>query len=140
MSKVLIIEDERDLLEMYQVQFEAADFDAFTADNLDDGFKLAKKEKPDVILLDLLLSQKEVTEENNNRGGYVLLDKLMADPETRKIKVIVFSNLDTQEDREAALKKGACEYLIKSEVTPKEIIKIVGGMIEKGECRLQDKK
>lgn len=125
MKKILIIEDELDLLEMYKMQFEASGMEVVATDDLKEGFALAKKEKPDVVLLDLLLSQKEVSEENDSRGGYVLLDQLKADPATKKIKAIVFSNLDTQKDREMAIEKGACAYLVKSETIPKELVKIV---------------
>lgn len=124
MKKILIIEDELDLLEMYKIQFEASGVEVLITDDQEQGFALAKKEKPDAILLDLLLSQKDGFEENNNRGGYVLLDQLKADPATKQIKVIVFSNLDTQVDREKSLKKGACVYLVKSEIVPKELVKI----------------
>jgi CheY-like chemotaxis protein len=130
MSKVLIIEDELDLLEMYKTQFEASGMDVVATDQLKKGFVLAKKEKPDVILLDLLLSQKEISEENDNRGGYVLLDQLKADSATKKIKVVVFSNLDTQDDREKSIKKGASAYVVKSETVPKDLVKIV-----KKQCR-----
>ena len=125
MPKVLIIEDELDLLEMYKMQFEATDLEVFTADNLESGLKLAKSEKPDVMLLDLLLSQKEVTEDNDSRGGYVLLKQLKADDDTKDIKVIIFSNLDTQDDREEAMRRGAFGYLIKSETVPKEVVGLV---------------
>ncbi|MFH1564669.1 MAG: response regulator [bacterium] len=124
MKKVLIIEDEFDLLEMYKIQFEMSGMEVVIAGDPKQGFALAKREKPDVIFLDLLLSQKEISEKNNNRGGYILLDQLKSDPATKKIKVIVFSNLDTQIDRERAIQKGACAYLVKSETVPKDLVKI----------------
>jgi len=125
MSKVLIIEDELDILEMYETQFENADVDVIGCDNLKDGFILAKEINPDVILLDLLLSQKEVSGEKSGRGGCILLDELKNDPETKDIKVIIFSNLDTQEDRQEAFKRGAYAYLVKSEMVPKHVVSVV---------------
>lgn len=125
MKKVLIIEDEIDLVEMYKMQFEAEEMDVVVAKTAEQGFVVAKKEKPDVILLDLLLSQENICEKNHYNEGYMVLDQLKADPATQKIKVIVFSNLDTQVDREKSIQKGACVYLIKSEMTPKDLVKIV---------------
>lgn len=125
MKKVLIIEDEDDLIEMYKMQFEAEDMEVLVAKTIEQGFALAKKGKPDVILLDLLLSQKDICEKNHYNDGYIVLDMLKADSATKKIKVVVFSNLDTQIDREMSIQKGACVYLIKSEMTPKELVEIV---------------
>ncbi|MFH1565109.1 MAG: response regulator [bacterium] len=128
MLKVLIVEDELDLREMYKVQFETTGAQVFGADNIEDGFKIAKKEKPDVALVDLLIKQDE-GDKTQAPNGFILLDKLQAGKETKNTKVVIISNLDTPEAKDEAKKKGAVGYIMKAETVPKDVVDKVRGFV-----------
>lgn len=120
MSKVLIIEDDAFLSKMYAKKFEVAGFETQVAHDGVEGYAKAKTFKPDLILMDILMPK---------QNGIETLDKLKADPELKDIPVIMATNLSTTDDAETAKKKGAVRYIVKSEVTPADIVKIVSGYI-----------
>jgi len=113
MKKILIIEDEKDLAEMYKEKLEIEGFKVFLASNVEEGLRVAKKEKPDLILLDILLG-----EEN----GIYFLKKQKDDKEISEIPVVAFSNYDNSQTKKEAKKFGVKEYLIKTNFTPKEFV------------------
>ena len=113
MSKVLLVEDDSLMVKMYNLKFEHDGFDVDTA--LDGEEALQKvKNKPDVIVLDIMLPK---------IGGTEVLEKIKADPETKDIPVIVLTNLNVTEEDVAKTKDlGAKEILMKTEVTPQEVV------------------
>lgn len=111
--KILIIEDEKILKEMYEEKLEREGFEVIGVLDCQKGFELAKKEKPDIILLDILLP-----EEN----GIDFLRKLRQDEETKALKVLAFSNYDDKRTRQEAEDLGVKEYLIKANYTPRQVI------------------
>ncbi|MCP6718788.1 MAG: response regulator [Patescibacteria group bacterium] len=113
MKKILIIEDEKILGEMYQDRFVKDGFKVILALDSRKGLELAKKEKPDLIILDILLPRE---------NGVTFLEWLKKDPKISSIKVVVFSNYDEPDTRKKALRLGAKEYLIKADYTPEEIV------------------
>lgn len=112
-KKILIVEDEKMLREMYIRKFSRAGYKVIGADDAKTGFKMAKKEKPDLILLDILLPKE---------NGNYMLARLRQDPETSKIDVVAFSNFEDSRAREEATKLGVLDYLIKTDFTPKQIV------------------
>ena len=113
MKKILLIEDEKILAEMYRDKFTQAGFEVFLAFESREGLELAKKEKPDLIVLDILLPRK---------NGVSFLKEWKEDPRISKIPVVALSNYDHPETRKKALELGAKEYIIKTDYTPKEIV------------------
>jgi DNA-binding response OmpR family regulator len=113
MRKILIIEDERVLAQMYREKFEKKGFKVYLAFNSNEGLNLAKKEKPDLILLDILLPGK---------NGISFLKWLKNEPEISSIPVVVISNYDDPKAKEEALKFGAKEYLLKADYTPQQLV------------------
>ncbi|MFA5742623.1 MAG: response regulator [Candidatus Paceibacterota bacterium] len=113
MPKILVIEDEQILAEMYKDKFEKEGFDIVMARDGKVGMEVMKKEKPALVLLDILLP---------NENGIEFLKKKMEDPEISSIPVIVFSNFDDPDTKKETLALGAREYLIKSNHNPKEIV------------------
>lgn len=113
MKKILIIEDEKILADMYHERFTQAGFKVSSAFDAEEGLVLAKKEKPDLIVLDILLPRK---------NGISFLKKLRETPEGSSVLVIAFSNYDDPEIKEQAQKLGAKDYLIKTNYTPEEIV------------------
>ena len=97
---------------MYQTKFEADGFEVFIADNGVIGLELAKKEKPDIIMLDVILPQLD---------GFSVLEEIKKDQATKKIPVIMLTNLGTEEDKIKGEKMGALDYLVKASLTPGQV-------------------
>jgi len=112
-KKILIIEDEKILREMYQDKFTQAGFDITLVGSAEEGIELVSKVKPDLILLDILLPEK---------NGISFLTRLRKKPEFDSLPVVAFSNFDSPETRKAAFELGVKDYLIKTNFTPKEIV------------------
>lgn len=112
-KKILLIEDDKFLRELMGQKIINLNYDLVTAVDGEEGLKKIKKEKPDVVLLDLMLP---------GMNGFEVLEKAKADPDIAKIPVIILSNLGQAEDIEKGLKLGAKDFLIKAHFTPQEII------------------
>lgn len=113
MKKILLIEDEKILAEMYRDKFTQAGFEVLLSFEAEEGLKLVKKERPDLILLDILLPRE---------NGIFFLIELRNEPEIVSIPVVVFSNYDDPTIKTKAAKLGVKEYLIKTNHTPQEIV------------------
>ena len=114
MKKILLVEDEKILGEMYKDKFSKAGFEVHLVREAEEGLKLVKKEKPDLVVLDILLPRE---------NGIFFLEERKKDSEIFSIPVIAFSNFDDPETKKEALKLGAKDYLIKTNYTPEEIVK-----------------
>lgn len=115
-KRILIIEDEPILADMYATRFAREGFNVSTAGSLTKGVTLAKKEKPHLILLDILLP---------DGNGISFLKTKQSEKSIASIPVVAFSNFDDPETRKQALALGALEYLIKTAYTPKELLEKV---------------
>lgn len=113
MKKVLIIEDEPTLIEMYRDRLSHAGFKVFTAIEAEEGIDITIKKLPDLIILDMLLPRK---------NGIAFLRDQKKHSEISEIPVVILSNFDSQETREDASKLGAKDYLLKTDYTPTELI------------------
>lgn len=116
MAKILIVEDDPLMSRMYQTIFTFEKYTVVTAENGLVGLEKARSEKPTLILLDVMMPK---------MNGLEVLEKLKADPDTKKIPVIVLTNLAGTRDAEVALTKGAVKYIIKSEYEPKQVADMV---------------
>lgn len=111
-KKILIIEDDQAITIMYKGKLESDGFLVLTATNGADGLELAKKEGPDLIMLDIILPQLD---------GFSVLAELKKDIKTKGIPVIMLTNLGTDEDKAKGEKMGAQDYFIKANLTPAQI-------------------
>lgn len=111
--KILIIEDEKILVEMYYDVFVQAGFKVFSATEAKEGLEMAKKEKPDLIVLDILLPRE---------NGISFLEWHKKDPEIASIPVVVFTNYDGLDTQKKAKKLGVKDYLIKADFTPQQFV------------------
>ncbi|MDO8436037.1 MAG: response regulator [bacterium] len=114
MKKILIVEDEKILGEMYRDKFVQEGFGITLAPSAEDALEILKTEKPDLILLDILLPK---------TNGISFLGKIKKDPNLSSIPVVAFSNYDSPETKKEAFALGVKDYLIKTDYTPQEIIK-----------------
>ena len=112
-KNILIIEDDKFLRELIAQKLRKEDYEISEAFDGEEGIKKVKEEKPDLILLDLILP---------GIDGFEVLSKVKEDPVLAQIPVIILSNLGQKEDIEKGLKLGAIDYLIKAHFTPGEII------------------
>ena len=121
-EKVLIVEDDKFLLKAYRIKFKKAGFEIFTAKDGSSGFEAAKKKKPSIILLDLMLPK---------MNGFEFLKKIKKDKKLKNIPVIAISVLGQKIDQEKALLLGAEDYFIKTDYTLDDVIKKVKTFIKK---------
>lgn len=120
--KILIVEDDGFLQQMYVTKLEMEGFQVVAADDGEKGLKAMKKEMPDLVLLDLLLPKKD--------GFEVLADKAK-DPEIKEIPVLVLTNLGQKQDIEQCFELGAKDYLIKAHFIPSEVVTKIREILEK---------
>jgi len=113
MSKVLILEDDKFLRELIAQKLQREGFLISEAIDGEEGLKKIREEKPDLVLLDLILP---------GIDGFEVLKKIKDDESTSQIPVIVLSNLGQKDDVDRGIKLGAVDYLIKAHFTPGEII------------------
>lgn len=120
-QKILIVEDDGFLASIYAQKLEVEGFDVAFATNGEDGLKLAEKDHPALILLDLLMPKMD---------GFEFLEKAKADAGLKSIPVLVLTNLGQREDVERCLKLGAAGYVIKAHSLPQETVKRVKEILE----------
>jgi len=122
MAKILIVEDDKFLRELISQKLSKQDeFEVVEAIDGEKGLKKIEEEKPDLILLDLILP---------GIDGFEVLSKAKDNPETSSIPVIILSNLGQKDEIERGLKLGANDYLVKAHFTLGEIIEKVQEVLE----------
>ncbi len=107
--RVLFVEDDADLAEMYRLKLELDGYTVTRAADGEEGLRMAKAIHPDIVFLDIRLPRMD---------GFQVLERMRADEELRHIPVIILSNYGENELVERGLKLGALEYLIKAETSP----------------------
>jgi len=120
-KKILIIEDDKFLRELIGQKLLKEGYDIVEAVDGEKGIKSIKEEKPDLVLLDLILP---------GMDGFEVLTKIKEDAGVAQIPVIILSNLGQKDDIEKGLKMGAKDYLIKAHFTPGEIIDKIKVVLE----------
>jgi len=114
-KKILLIEDDSTQVMLYEIEFKLFGYKLLIAQNGKDGIKIALKEKPDLILLDLLLG---------DINGLEVLKTIKNNKNTKETKILVLSNYNKKGLEDECKKLGAISYLTKSDFIPKEIVKI----------------
>lgn len=111
-KKILLIDDDPNIIQLYASVFHEAGFDTLVARNGQEGLEKAKNEAPSLILLDLKMP---------GMSGFDVLQKLKEDDSTSATPVFIISNYPEGENLEKAKKLGAEDFLIKSQHTPNQI-------------------
>jgi len=111
--KLLIVDDDVFLLDMYSVKFKEAGFQVEVAENGETAIKKLKEISPNVILLDVVMPKMD---------GLETLRQIKKDKLAEGAKIIVLTNLGQKEDVERGLKLGADDYIIKAHFTPTEVL------------------
>ena len=128
---ILLIEDDIALRDIYQERFKAEGFMVQVATDGEEALNLAMKERPEIILLDIMLPK---------ISGFDVLDILRNTPETKGIRIIVLSALSQSTDVKRGKFLGADLYLVKSQVTLSEVIEEVKKMLEAAPERTPEEK
>ncbi|MDD4272006.1 MAG: response regulator [Patescibacteria group bacterium] len=120
--KILLVEDDSFLLGMYATKFEIEGFKVIMAEDGEKAVRLAPKELPDIILLDIILPKV---------NGFDVLSQLKANSITANIPVILLTNLSQKDEIEKGLKMGAEDYLIKAHFMPSEVVEKIKKVLNK---------
>ena len=110
--KVLVIEDDPSVAEMYRLRLATDGYEVVVGCDGEEGLQLALDEVPDFIYLDLRLPKMD---------GFEVLERLRAMPATAQIPVVILSNYGDPETRARGLKLGALDFLVKAETTPRQL-------------------
>lgn len=119
-KKLLIVEDDRFLARSYEIAFADTEFELQTLFDGANVYQTVKRFQPDVILLDIVLPQK---------NGFEVLRELKANLVTRKIPVVIASNLGQPEEIAKGKTLGAVAYIVKSETSIVDVVKTVKSVI-----------
>jgi CheY-like chemotaxis protein len=120
MAKVLLVEDDPMVSRLYERVLTAGGHEVMLAMDGDEGITMAFSDKPDLILLDIMMPKK---------NGMEVLEELKKDNQTKEIPVIVLTNLIGDANAEEAMGKGAERYIEKVAYEPKQIQDIVGQVL-----------
>lgn len=110
--KVLVIEDDRFLIKAYEAKFKMEGFSVSIAHDGEEGIKKIQAEKPDIILLDLIMPRMD---------GFDVLEKMQQHKDWKQIPILILTNLGQEDDRERGLKLGAKDYFVKADYSLAQI-------------------
>jgi DNA-binding response OmpR family regulator len=115
-KKVLIVDDDPFILDMYVLKFKDDGFNVEVAMDGKKAFEEAQAKQPDIILLDVIMPLMD---------GFEVLQKIKNDPSLKDTPVIMLTNLGQKEDMEKGMTLGAADYVIKAHFTPSEVVQKV---------------
>ena len=116
MTKILLVEDDKSLREIYGVRLLAEGYDIISAGDGEEALAMAIKDRPNLILSDVMMPK---------ISGFDMLDILRSTTETRDIKVIMMTALSSEEQRQRGVSLGADRYLVKSQVGIEDVVRTV---------------
>jgi len=121
-AKILLVDDDRVFAEMYKLRLESSGYEVVIVEDGEKALVTAMRERPDLILLDIMMPK---------INGLDVLDILKTTPETRDIPVIVLTALLKDVNEVRGLMSGAVEYLVKSEVTPQQVLEKIEEVLQR---------
>jgi len=121
--KILLVEDDQLLVNMYKTKFEAEGCEVITASDGASGLNAATTHKPDAIVLDIMMPK---------LSGMDFLRELNQDEWIKNIPVLVLTNLSQQEEAKKALELGAKDYLLKASLTPGQVVDKIRNYLQSG--------
>ena len=113
MKRILLIEDDPFLIDIYTTKIKELDFSVDVANDGAEGLRMLREKSFDLLMLDIVLPHLD---------GWQVLKQIREEEELKNLKVIVLSNLGQKEEVEKGLKLGAVKYLIKAHYTPAEVV------------------
>lgn len=116
MTKIMLVEDDKSLREIYSIRLVAEGYDIVSAGDGEEALAMAVREKPDLIVSDVMMPK---------ISGFDMLDILRSTEETKNIKIIMMTALSSEDQRKRGESLGADKYLIKSQVGIEDVINAV---------------
>lgn len=116
MSKIMLVEDDNSLREIYSIRLTAEGYAIVSAGDGEEALAMAVKERPDLIISDVMMPK---------ISGFDMLDILRSTPETKDIKVIMMTALSSEDQRARGEHLGADRYLVKSQVGIEDVVNVV---------------
>ena len=116
MSKIMVVEDDASLREIYGIRITAEGYDVVSAGDGEEALAMAVREKPDLILSDVMMPK---------ISGFDMLDILRTTPETANIKVVMMTALSAEDQRQRGERLGADRYLVKSQVGIEDVFWVI---------------
>lgn len=121
-KKILIVEDDVFIRDIYQVKFSQEGFDVTTAENGLEAVKKLELSVPDIMLLDIIMPYMD---------GMEVLKKIKSNDAWKEIPIIMLTNISEKEKVNEGMEQGVNDYLIKSHFTPSEVVQKVNTLLEK---------
>ncbi|MBQ3294747.1 response regulator [Candidatus Saccharibacteria bacterium] len=116
MTKIMVVEDDQSLREIYSIRLTAEGYEVCSAGDGEEALAIAVKERPDLVISDVMMPK---------ISGFDMLDILRSTPETKDIKVIMMTALSSDDQRKRGENLGADKYLVKSQVGIEDVIAAV---------------
>ncbi len=120
-KKILIIEDDSFIRDIYQTKFQQDDFEVVMAEDGIIALEKIKQFTPDIILLDVIMPYMD---------GMEVLRKIKENEKLKNIPIIMLTNISEKEKIEESMETGVNDYLIKSHFTPSEVVRKVKTLLE----------
>ncbi|MBU0732032.1 response regulator [Patescibacteria group bacterium] len=112
-NKLMVVDDDRFITKVYSIKLAHEGYDVILAYNGEEALEKAKKDKPGLILLDLIMPRMD---------GFETLERLKKNPKLKNVPVLILSNLGQDTDIDRAMELGAEDYLVKSNISLKYIL------------------
>lgn len=116
MAKIMLVEDDKSLREIYSIRLVAEGYEVVSAGDGEEALALAVQSRPDLVISDVMMPK---------ISGFDMLDILRSTPETKDIKVIMMTALSSDDQRQRGESLGADKYLVKSQVGIEDVINAV---------------
>ena len=120
MKKILLIEDDLLLVDIYSTKLKQSGFEVFVEQSGEKALAAAEEQQPDLVLLDIVLPHID---------GWDILHNLRASKKLKGARIVILSNLGQKEEIAKGLALGAAKYLIKAHYTPSEIVQEIINLI-----------
>ena len=124
MPKVLLVEDDNNLREIFQMRLQAEGYTTAVAADGEEGLVVAMKEKPDLIIADVMMPK---------LSGFEMVENLRSSAEMKDTKIIMMTALGQAEDQARGEKLGVVKYLVKSQVTLEDFARVVKEVLGPGD-------
>jgi CheY-like chemotaxis protein len=124
MAKILLVEDDNNLREIYEARLQAEGYTIVSAHDGEEALVVAKNEKPDLIISDVMMPK---------ISGFEMLDILRNTDGLKEVKVVMLTALGQNDDQQRANKLGADRYLVKSQVTLEDIVKVAQELLNESD-------
>lgn len=122
MPTILIVDDDSLISDMYSLKFKEAGFHVVTASDGKAALEIAAKEKPDAVLLDVILPHMD---------GFEILQEFKKRGILNETRAFMLSNVGGQDDVERGMRLGASDYIIKANFTPSQVVEKVKALLKK---------